>query len=57
MTRVTLLCLSGSMQEYQLPRSPSAQSVEVLLRVYAKCLDDGQDLVNTRIEAALQLGR
>ena len=35
----------------------AGHSVEVLLRVYAKCLDDGQDLVNTRIEAALQLGR
>jgi integrase len=35
----------------------AGHSVEVLLRVYDKCLDDGQDLVNTRIEAALQLGR
>lgn len=35
----------------------AGHSVEVLLRVYAKCLDEGQDLINTRIEAALQLGR
>jgi integrase len=35
----------------------AGHSVEVLLRVYAKCLDDGQDLANARIEAALQLGR
>jgi len=35
----------------------AGHSVEVLLRVYAKCPDDGQDRVNTRIEAALQLGR
>jgi hypothetical protein len=33
----------------------AGHSVEVLLRVYAKCLDEGQDLINTRIEAALQL--
>jgi hypothetical protein len=26
----------------------------VLLRVYAKCLDDGEDTVNTRIDAALR---
>jgi hypothetical protein len=31
----------------------AGHSVEVLLRVYAKCLDDGQNLVNARIEAAL----
>jgi integrase len=35
----------------------AGHSVEVLLRVYAKCLDDGQDLANARIEAALQLHR
>jgi len=35
----------------------AGHSVEVLLRVYAKCLDDGQDLANDRIEAAVQLGR
>ena len=35
----------------------AGHSVEVLLRVYAKCLDDGQDLINTRIEAALQIGQ
>lgn len=35
----------------------AGHSVEVLLRVYAKCLDGGQDLANARIEAALQLGR
>ena len=33
----------------------AGHSVEVLLRVYAKCLDEGQDLINTRIDAALQL--
>jgi integrase len=35
----------------------AGHSVEVLLRVYAKYLNDGQDLANARIEAALQLGR
>src|SRR5260221_6161063 len=35
----------------------AGHSVEVLLRGNAKCLDDGQDLANARIEAALQLGR
>jgi integrase len=35
----------------------AGHSVEVLLRVYAKCLDEGQDLANARIEAALHLGR
>ena len=28
-------------------------SVEVLLRVYAKCLDDGEAVANKRIDAAL----
>jgi integrase len=32
----------------------AGRSVEVLLRVYAKCLDDGEEIVNTRIDAALQ---
>jgi integrase len=32
----------------------AGHSVEVLLRVYAKCLDDGEDLANTRIDAALR---
>jgi hypothetical protein len=31
--------------------------VGVWLRVYAKCLDEGQDLANARIEAALQASR
>ena len=31
----------------------AGHSVEVLLRVYAKCLDDGEDIANTRIDAAL----
>lgn len=35
----------------------AGHGVDVLLRVYAKCLDDGQNLANSRIEAALQLGR
>ena len=35
----------------------AGHSVEVLLRAYAKCLGDGQDLANARIEAALHLGR
>jgi len=26
----------------------------VLLRVYAKCFDDGEDIANTRIDAALR---
>jgi integrase len=32
----------------------AGHSVEVLLRVYAKCLDDGQDVANKRIDAALR---
>jgi len=32
----------------------AGHSVEVLLRVYAKCLDDGDNTANTRIEAALR---
>jgi len=32
----------------------AGHSVEVLLRVYAKCLDDGEAVANKRIEAALQ---
>ena len=32
----------------------AGHSVEVLLRVYAKCLDEGEGIVNKRIEAALQ---
>jgi hypothetical protein len=31
----------------------AGHSVEVLLRVYAKCLDDGEQLANSRIQAAL----
>jgi integrase len=34
----------------------AGHSVEVLLRVYAKCLDDGEGIANKRIDAALQLG-
>jgi hypothetical protein len=54
-----LQCLSGSTQEFQLPEvaGRAGHSVGVLLRVHARWLDDGQDLVNARIEAALQLGR
>ena len=29
----------------------AGHSVEVLLRVYAKCLDDGEEIANTRIDA------
>ena len=32
----------------------AGHSVEVLLRVYAKCLDDGEEIANTRIDAALR---
>jgi integrase len=32
----------------------AGHSVEVLLRVYAKCLDDGEGIANTRIDAALR---
>ena len=32
----------------------AGHSVEVLLRVYAKCLDDGEATANKRIEAALK---
>jgi hypothetical protein len=32
----------------------AGHSVEVLLRVYAKCLDDGEATANQRIAAALQ---
>ncbi len=31
--------------------SGPGNSVGVLLRVYAKCLDDGEDIANTRIDA------
>jgi integrase len=31
----------------------AGHSVEVLLRVYAKCLDDGEAIANQRIDAAL----
>jgi integrase len=33
----------------------AGHSVEILLRVYAKCLDDGEDVTNNRIEAALKI--
>jgi integrase len=36
--------------------SRAGHSVEVLLRVYAKCLDDGEIIANQRIDAALQAG-
>ena len=32
----------------------AGHSVEVLLRVYAKCLDDGEAIANKRIDAALR---
>jgi integrase len=32
----------------------AGHSAEVLLRVYAKCLDDGDDIASTRIDAALR---
>jgi len=32
----------------------AGHSVEVLLRVYAKCLDDGDQAANARIDAALR---
>jgi integrase len=32
----------------------AGHSVEVLLRVYAKCLDDGEDIANARIDAVLK---
>jgi hypothetical protein len=31
----------------------AGHSVEVLLRVYAKCLDDGETVANQRVDAAL----
>ena len=31
----------------------AGHSVQVLLRVYAKCLDDGEAVANKRIDAAL----
>jgi integrase len=34
----------------------AGHSVEVLLRVYASCLDDGKGITNKRIDAALRLG-
>jgi integrase len=34
----------------------AGHSVEVLLRVYAKCLDEGEDIANKRIGAALRDG-
>ncbi len=33
----------------------AGHSVQVLLRVYAKCLDEGESVANKRITAALQL--
>jgi len=35
----------------------AGHSVEVLLRVYARYLEQGEDLANTRIEAALRVCR
>ena len=35
------------------PTSPTRTSVEVLLRIYAKCLDGGDALVRRRVQAAL----
>jgi hypothetical protein len=35
----------------------AGHSVDVLLRRYAHCLDAGQDLINTRVEAALGPGQ
>jgi integrase len=32
----------------------AGHSVEVLLRVYAKCLDDGEEIANNRMDAALR---
>jgi integrase len=32
----------------------AGHSVEVLLRVYAKCIDGGDKIANTRIDAALR---
>ena len=32
----------------------AGHSVEVLLRVYAKCLDDGDNIANARIDSALR---
>jgi integrase len=32
----------------------AGHSVKVLLRVYAKCLDNGEDIANTRIDAAVK---
>jgi hypothetical protein len=31
----------------------AGQSVEILLRIYAKCLDGGSEMLRKRIEAAL----
>ena len=43
-------------QPVPLPRvtKRAGHDVEVLLRVYAKYLDDGDDIANTRIDAALR---
>jgi integrase len=35
----------------------AGHNVEVLLRAYANCLDDGQYLANARIEAAMHQAR
>ena len=44
----------GSTPESRPPRSlTDGHSVQVLLRVYAKCLDDGEAVANKRIDAAL----
>ena len=42
------------MEQFDLRCLAGEPSVEVLLRVYAKCLDDGDDIANTRISAALR---
>jgi hypothetical protein len=45
---------SGSAQESHRRTSPSGLGgVEVLLRVYTKCLHGGEEIASKRIEAAL----
>jgi hypothetical protein len=60
MTCVTHTCLLTWLNEGVAPTQVAhwaGHSVEVLLRVYAKCLDGQQDMAKRRIEAALDISR
>jgi len=48
------LWLNAGVSPQDLARWRAGHSVEVLLRVYAKCLHGGEAIANNRIEAALK---